>query len=179
MKPKITLLATLLFLVCLSSAYALETSLYPRFSGKTVKVFIMDVKDSIPEHELDIALVRSKLEMALKERKSITFRTASSAEEADLTVEIDLVSFSWTDHDPVDMIVGIGATAMDAAVVEDYASMQADVTVSDKRSVKPIWRERIFATVTKKPMSKTESVPLVTDNFVKTFIRDCFSKRRG
>lgn len=172
-------LVVFLLVLQIPSAYCLEESLFPRYSGKTVKVFITDVKDSTPGHELDLALVKSKLEAALKERKSITFRPVSSADEADLTIGIELVSFSWTDHDPIDMIVGIGGTAMDAAVVEDYASMQADVTVHDDRSKKPLWQKRMFATVTKKPMSKTDSVPLVTDSFVKAFIKDCFSKKRN
>lgn len=179
MKPKIVFVIFSVFFLQLSSAYCLESNLYSRFSGKTVKVFVMDVKDSSPAHDLDPALVKVQIETGLKARKSITFQVMPTAEEADLTVETELVSFFWTDQDPIDMIVGIGGTAMDAAVVEDYASMQADVTVHDARSKKPLWQKRLFATITKKPMSKSESVPLVTEIFVKTFIRDCCSKRRS
>lgn len=178
MKIKLTFIFAALFLLQFSNAHALEANLFHRFSGKTVKVFVADVKDLTQTHDLDPVLVKTQIEAGLKVRKSITFQIVPSAEEADLTIETDIVSFSWTDHDPVDMIMGIGATAMDAAVIEDYASMNADVTVTDNRSKKPLWQNRVFATVTKKPMSKTESLPLVAENFVKAFIKDCFSKRR-
>ena len=68
---------------------------------------------------------------------------------------------------------------VDAATIEDYARLQADVTVTDKHSQTPLWKERVFSTVTKKPMSKVESIPIITKNFVKMFIKDCFSKRRN
>jgi len=177
MKLKLVFLTLLLFSIQLSNAYCLEPSLFPRFSGKTVKVFVMDVKSSAQAYDIDPALVKTRIEAVLKERKSIKFQVVPAAQEADITVETQIVGFSWSDHDPVDRLMGIGAAAMDAAVVEDYASMEADVTVSDARSKKPLWQKRLFATITKKPMSKTESVPLVTENFVKVFIKDCFSKR--
>ncbi len=179
MKQKLVFLTTFLFLVQLSNAYCLEPNLFPRFSGKTVKVFVAEVKDSTKEHGHDPALVKTRIEAVLKERKSIKFQVVPAADEADITIETEIVGFSWSDHDPVDMLAGVGAAAMDAAVVEDYAAMEADVAVSDARSKNPLWQKRLFATITKKPMSKTESVPLVTENFVKAFIKDCFSKRRS
>ncbi len=179
MKSKIVFLGAFLFLFQFSQADALESSLFSRFSGKTVKVFVAEVKDATAEHDMDLAQVKSRIEAGLKDRKSIRFQIVPSAEEADLVMETNIVTFNWSDHDPIDMLVGVGGTAMDAAVVEDYAAVQADVTVLDAKSKRALWRKRMFATITKKPMSKAESVPLVTDNFVKAFIKDCFSKRRN
>lgn len=59
MKPKIAVLVFSLFLVHLSNAYCLESSLFSRFSGKTVKVFVAEVKDSTQERGLDPALVKA------------------------------------------------------------------------------------------------------------------------
>ncbi len=179
MKIKIVFLAAFLVLGQFSNAYCLEANLFSRYSGKSVKVFIADIQDGTSAHELDLSLVKARIEAGLKERKSIKFQVVTSPDTADITMETTIVSYAWSDHDPIDMLVGIGGTAMDAAVVEDYASLQADVTISDARSKKPLWQKRLFATITKKPMSKPESLPLVTDNFVKAFIKDCFSKRRS
>ena len=179
MKLRIVLFVAFLSFAVFSNAHALETNLFSRYSGKTVKVFVADIQDATATRELDLALVKARIEAGLAGRKSITFKVVPTAETADITMETKIISYGWSDHDPIDMLVGVGGTAMDAARIEDYASMQADVTVSDVRSKKPLWKKRLFATITKKPMSKTESLPLVTDNFVKAFIKDCFSKRRS
>jgi hypothetical protein len=176
---KVVFISIFLCYVQFSNSYCLELTLFPRFSGKTVKVFIAEVKDLSLEQNIDPALVKTRLEEGLKERKSIKFQVVPAAEEADVIVETQIAGFSWSNHDPVDMLVGIGGTAMDVAVVEDYAAMEADVTVTDARSKNPLWQKRLFATVTKKPMSRTESVPLITEKFVKVFIKECFSKKKN
>jgi hypothetical protein len=179
MRQKLVFFAGFLFFIQLSYAYCLEANLFTRFSGQTVKVFVADVKDMTKTHDIDPVPVKTRIEAALKVRKSIKFQVVPAVEEADIMVEAQLIGFFWSDHDPVDMLVGVGAVAMDAALVEDYAAMETDVTVSDARSKNQLWRKRLFATITKKPMSKAQSVPLITDNFVKVFMRDCFSKRRN
>lgn len=179
MKSKTVFLALFLALFQLSNAYCLETSLFPRFSGKTVKVYVAEVKDATQTHELDPAMVKTRMEKSLGDRKSIKFQIVPTAAEADLTIETQIAGFTWSDHDPVDMLVGVGGTAMDAAVVEDYAAIEATVTVSDVKSNQPVWKKKLFATVTKKPMPKEDSKPLAIDSFLKVFIRDCFSKRKN
>lgn len=174
-----SLMASFLFLSAVSGAFCLEANLYQRFSGKTVKIFVADVTDSTSAKEMDLALVKERIQTALRDRKSIQFQIVSAAQEADIVMDTQISSYVWTDHDPVDMLVGIGGTAIDAATIEDYAAIEADVTILDVRSQKPIWQDRVFATITQKPMSKAESLPLVTDNFVKAFIKECFSKRRN
>ncbi len=178
MKTKIAILSIFIFFIQFLNAYCLESSLYSRFSGRPVKIFIGDVKDSTKEHELDLAMIKSRIAAGLEGRKSVKFQVVPTVQEADISLDTQVTGYLWTDHDPIDMLVGIGATALDAAKIEDYAAMEADVTVTDVKSDKPIWKKHMFATVTKKPMSKAQSVPLVTDNFVKAFIKDCFSKRR-
>ena len=91
----------------------------------------------------------------------------------------DLRGFFWTDHDPVDMLIGAAATAMDAAVVEDYASMTGYFEVVDTRSGKILWKAESTGNITKKPMSRQDSVPLVSDELVQSFIKSCFGKSKS
>ena len=154
-------------------------SLYRLFDGKLVKVYLADVKDSSQTHEVDPKIVKGKLEEALKNRKSIRFQTVDRAEQADLSIETDLKGFFWTDHDPVDMLIGVGAAAMDAAVQEDYARLEADFAVTDVRAHKVLWQNRLTGSVTKKPMPKPDSVPLASEALAKTFLKECFSKKKS
>ncbi len=175
MKFKILFLASCL-LAATSNSYA--DNLFPQFNGKTVTVFVADVKDSTKDREVNSQTLKNELEKALTDRKSIHFQVVPTAEEAQIVIDTDIYEFMWTDHDPIDTLVGVVGTVADAVRIEDYARLQADVTVTHKESQKPIWKERVLATVTKKPMSKIESIPIITEHFVKMFIKDCFSKRR-
>lgn len=177
LKTRVAAFAALLFLMS-APAWALEKSLFKRYEGKTVKVYVA-VEDGSKGGEVGAALVKEKFEKALASRKSITFKPVSSVEEADLAVDVKVLGFTWTDHDPVDMLMGVGGTAMDAAVIEDYAAVEADTAVREVRSKSVLWKERLFATVTKKPMPRPDSLPIVTEELAKIFLRDCFSKKRS
>jgi hypothetical protein len=174
MKFKIMLLAS--FLVA-AAGFAHAQNLYTKYNGGAVKIFISEIKNSTQEADVNTQTLKTEIEKALKERKSITFRFVSTAEEAEIVIDATVNEFMWTDHDPVDMLVGVAGTAADVAMVEDYARLQADVTVTDNKSKKTVWRERVLATITKKPMTKSESFPLVAENFAKSFIKSCFSKK--
>ncbi len=166
----------MLGLFATSVAWA-DPNLFSRFSGKPVKVYVAPAEDSTSTHDIDTAVLKTKLEEALKGRKSIRFQIVENAADADLTIESQVVGYVWTDHDPVDMLVGIGGAAADAALVEDFASTEVDMKVTDTKSKIVVWRDRIRASVTKKQMSRPDSVPLVSDQLAKTFIKECFSKR--
>jgi len=171
----------ILFVVsCLLAATGIShaDNLFPQFGGKIVKVFVANVKDSTKDHEVNSQTLRNELEKALTDRKSIHFQVVPTTEEAQIVIDTDIKEFMWTDHDPIDMLIGVVGIATDAVYVEDYARLQADVTITDKHSQRPLWKERVLATVTKKPMSKVESLPIITKNFVEEFIKNCFSKRR-
>ena len=168
----------------LSSAFtvgavsATPTSLFPLFGGKTVKVYVADVKDSTDTHEVDALSVKTKLQEALKGRKSIHFEVVEKPQDAAISIEAELKGSLWTDHDPVDMLMGAGMAAMDAATIEDFASVEADIAVSDARTNKILWQDRVRASITKKPMSRGESISLVSGSLAKEFIKECFSKKR-
>lgn len=154
-------------------------SLYPLFHDKTVKVYVAGAKDSTNDHETDPKAIKLKIEEALKSRRSIRFEVVQDPSQAELLVETDVNEYIWTDHDPVDMMMGAASIAYDIATIEDYARLQADMTVSDVKSQKTLWKDRVMATITRKPMSRHESIPLVTEEFAKVFIKDCFSKKRS
>src|SRR3989338_4243795 len=174
-----------IFLIFIFTAFFISTlshaqpaSLYRLFNEKVVKVYVAPIKDLSSGHDVEPALVESKLKEALKNRKSIHFVIVEQKEQAQLAIAIELKGFMWTDHDPVDMIMGLGAAALDAAKVEDYASLEADFTVSDVLKDKILWQERVRASVTKKPMPKPDSLPLVAEGLAKSFLKSCFSKKR-
>ena len=165
--------------VAMTAVSAGPTSLFSLYGGKSVKVYVAGVEDSTQTHEVDPGMVKAALEEELKARKSIRFQVVDKPEDAELSVGTQLKGFMWTDHDPVDMLMGVGMAAMDAADIEDYASVEADVTVTDVRSKKILWQDRVRASITKKPMSRAESIPLVASGLAKEFIKGCFSKHSG
>lgn len=160
-------------------AWAATGSLYSRFEGKTVKTYLADVTDESSGHEVDPALLKASLRQALESRKSTRFVLVNSPEEADIRIDTAIQGYFWTDHDPVDMLMGTAAIAMDTAVIEDYASVEARVAVTDLKSSKILWDNKFSASVTKKPMSQADSIPLVCGDFAKTFIKKCFGKTRA
>ena len=168
----------LIFSIALAPAAlaAKPKSPYERFVGKNVKVYVAPVQDATADKAVDAANLRAQIEEAFKSRKSLSFTVVPTPEESQITVQTEITEFMWTDHDPVDMLMGIGGAALDTAVVEDYARLQANVVVSDTATKKEYWKERVMSTVTKKPMSKTESIPLVSEGFAKTFLREAFSR---
>lgn len=177
-KLRLALIFFIVLLFPIASVLAAETgNLYPLFYGKTVKIHVAEVKDSTKDHETDRKIIKEKLEEALAKRKNIHFQITQDPSEAEIIVNTEVQEFMWTDHDPVDMLIGVVGTVKDIVTVEDYARLQADISMTDTKTHKELWKQRLMATVTKKPMSRKESIPLVTEKFVKVFVRDCFSKR--
>lgn len=174
MKIKALFLASC-FLAAAGTAHA--ENLYEKYEGKSVKVFISDIKDSTQDRGMDAQVLKSELQKALTERRSIRFEFVPLAADAQLVIDTNISEFMWSDNDPIDMLAGVGAVAADAALVEDYARIQAEVTITDQRNSKTVWKDRILASVTKKPMTQAESIPLVAEKFAKTFIKNCFSKK--
>lgn len=170
---------TLVLMSCmiLAAGNVHAENLYTKYDGKSVKVYIADIQGTTQERVMDAQVLKAEVQKALAERRSIRFEMVASAEEADLKIETTVTDYLWSDHDPIDMLAGAGAIAADAAMIEDYARLQAAVTITDQRKSKVVWKDSIFASVTKKPMSQTESIPLVAEKFAKTFIKNCFSKK--
>ncbi len=178
MKIKSIFLIPLALGVGILSAQAADApNLLKTFEGREVRILVMEIKNSSSEPSLDMSLMKQEIQDALSERKSIHFKNVSDPEAADLAVETDIREYHWSDHDPVDMLMGVSSAAMDAASVEDYAELHAEVTVTDVKKNRVLWKDRIRSAITKKPMSKIESVPLLAKAFSKDFIKQCFGKK--
>lgn len=156
-----------------------SASLYPKYSGKAdVKVFIGELKDNTGKNEADLAALKTALESAFTERKSIRFRLVPSKAEADIEVRAAVTEFYFTEQDPVDMIAGIGMAAMDAVKQEHYARIQADVSVLDAKNDRALWKSSLKATMTGM-FSAAEARKDIGARLARVFMRDAFSKKRS
>jgi hypothetical protein len=167
------------FLVALfacSSAHA--ASLYETYSREaSVPFYVESVTDSSKDKKADIVGLKAAIEKAFTERKSIHFKPVTDPKDAKIKITVDVKNYYWSDHDPVDMLVGVGATAMDAAMIEDYAFMEADAKIMDAKG-SPLWSQNLISTVTKKPMSPEQALPLINEDFAKNLLKNAFSKKQ-
>ncbi len=172
----------LIFLTVLGIAglgRASAESLYNQFGRQgLVKVYVADPVDTTQEKKVDLKDLKAKFEEALKNRKSIRFEVVPTREAAQIAVDCQVSELYWTDHDPVDMLMGAASAAYDAMTVEAYARMQAAVTVADVKQSRTIWEDKLIATVTKKDMSQADSAALINEDMAKGFVRACFGKGR-
>ncbi len=162
-----------------SLCFAQPPSLYSRFDGKTLKTYLADPIDQSKGHEMEPSVLKSSIQKALEGRKSVRFTIVETPEEADIRIDTTIQGFFWTNSDPIDVLIGAAAIAIDTAVVEDYASLQALVTITDMKTSRVLWQDQMNASVTKKPMSQVESLPLVSDDFAKGFVIKSFGKKRS
>src|SRR3990167_788870 len=122
------LLTALLFLG--NTGFCQSQSLYPLFNKKPLVRVVVALPTDVSEEKLvNASAFKKELESAFAARKSIRFQAVQAPGEADLMIDSEITEYYWTDHDPVDMLMGVGATAMDAAMVENYARLQAIFTV--------------------------------------------------
>lgn len=149
-------------------------TLFDRYNGKAVKVHVAEPKDATGQDKVRASELRAAIEKALAGRKSIRF-AISSESDADLVIRADVKSLYWTDHDPVDMIAGVGVAAYDAATVESFARLDARVAISDDKG-KMVWSGEPMATVTKKNMDENASHALVYEDFAQGLMRGAFGR---
>ena len=167
-------------LMAISAEAAPPQSLYPELSKKKeVRVFLVPFTDISASKKVDLKDLEVKLAEALQARKSIRFVPVADSSQADILIQAEVKDFYWSDHDPVDMLAGVGMAAMDAAVVEHYAHMNANFTVQDAKTKKMLWKDTVIATLTNKTMTEAESLPLINEDMAKVFVRQCFAKKRA
>ncbi|MFH1867492.1 MAG: hypothetical protein ABH843_00850 [Candidatus Omnitrophota bacterium] len=157
-----------------------DGNLYNTFRKKNVvKVFLPDITNLSDSKDVNIDDLKEKLKDILDNRESINFEVTENNEEADIIIDCDVTKYHWKADDPIDMIVGTAAIAYDALTSENYAYMEAMLTVSDVKTKKQLWEKRLKIDLTRKNMSMEESLPLINERAVKIFMRDCFSKGRS
>ncbi len=160
-----------------SAAAAEPNPLYEEFSRvKEVKVFVMFPADS-GVSKLDAQRFKTAVESALKGRKSIHFNVVSSEAEARLVIDSDIKGFLFSLTDPVDMLVGVGMAAMDAAKADHFAS--ADIRfVIREASGKIRWEEVVHASITDEKFTESEAREQILDRTADVFVRSAFGKKK-
>lgn len=176
MRHALTAIAAAMILWTVPAEAATTTNpVYEKLSRlRQVGIYLSPVQDATGK--ADPAAVKAAVEKALRERKSISFKIVDST-DADVRVEISITDYLYSDHDPVDMLMGTGAIAMDAIKKEHFARLIADVVVREAPTEKVLWQDRVMSTVTKEPMNEAEAKDLITADWAKTFIRYAFGKK--
>ena len=156
-------------------------SLYDELSQKKiVKVYVEDVKDSTDAKKIDLQELKGALESALSTRMTINFKVVSVKTEADIAILCDITEFLWREETPMGMITGVSAGLLDVLGKDNFARVQAKVTIIDvKNGDKAIWEDTLQATITSEEMPQPDSISILNDELVKVIMRDCFSKGKA
>ena len=161
-----------------AAVFAAEANLYDQWSHKSqVKICVLDIKPAEGK-KADVAGLKKEIEKTLQNRKSIHFVVLPDRAGADIVVEGEVLDFYWTDHDPVDMLMGAGAAAYDAMTIENYARMDAHFKVTDATG-KTVWEDKPAATITSKTLTEAESPARINEDMGKVFVSACFGKKRA
>ncbi len=167
-----------------------KNNLYSVLSDQSeVRTYIRDFTDSSGNAADMLKGLRGDLEDALASRMTINFVLVDDEQDSDLIIACDVTERIWMKEDPIDMIHSIGAVAMDVAMSENYARIQAVFAVEKGpkkivfkkahrifKRAKILWKQKVKATITKTVMSEDESMPLLEERLIKVFMRRCFSK---
>ncbi len=178
--PILIIISIFAFCVCVPQCWAdTADSLYEKYSRMAaVKVFIAQPKEVAISGKIDTAVLKKALEKALSERKSIHFEITESAAEAALSIEADLQGYYFSEHDPVDMLVGVGMAAMDAAKQDHFVRLEADYRVLDAKGGQVLWKDRLIASITDEKMTEDEAKLMILDRAADVFVRSAFGKKK-
>ena len=155
---------------------AFAGALYEQLSrAGEVKVVVAQPTD-VGTSQLDLAAFKKSLEAALQKRKSIHFVIAESDAGAKLRVETEVRGFQFSLTDPVDMLIGVGGAALDAAKNEHFASIDAQMTVKDASGAVR-WSRLVHASITDEKMSETEARGRILDRAAAVFVKEAFGKK--
>lgn len=159
-----------------AGSVSLYDSLRRRFE---IAVFVQTPTDGSGKAALDPALLKPALEKAFRERKSLHFKVVSTEAEADLTVDTQIEGFLFSETDPVDMLVGVGAAAMDAAVQDHFASVEATFIICDVKTKQILWKDKLGASVTDHTMTEVESKDKISEKLGVMLMRAAFGKKKS
>ncbi len=181
MKKFIFVLSFVLGLVVVfsTSVYAKKSeSLYNICSKKeSVKIYVAMPVDASGE-AVDVKLLKTKLESALKKRVSLSFDVVKKPKSADLIVQCEITEYFWSNEDPLDMLMGAGGAAYDAAILENYSRMQANFSVLEKSATVPCWAGKLKASVTDAEMKEKDGFLRASEKMAKVFMKEAFGKKK-
>lgn len=177
MTRRILTLSAAFALAAASAQAAPAASLYETYSRKgEVTVHVKTPVDGSGQSRLDPAVFKKQIEEALTGRKSVRFRVVPDPAGAELVVETRIDGYLRTDEDPVDMLVGAAAIAMDAARKEPYVRIEATASVASGGRV--LWSAPLTATLTGAEAVEATAPEAVGREFAKEFVSGCFGKKR-
>ena len=154
-------------------------SLYETYSRRAeVKVFVSIPTDTSDKKALDPAVLKAALEKSFSERKSIHFHPVPSEADADLALDAETQGFIFSESDPVDMLIGVEAAAMDAATVDHFAAADVLFTVREAKGQKVLWKEKLHASVTDHTMTEAESKDKIAGRLGEVLMREAFGKKK-
>jgi hypothetical protein len=142
------------------------------------KAYISAVTNSTGDRNVNEKNVKKSIEEALRVRRSHTFEIAKSEASADITVEVDIVEYFWTEKDPVEAVFPPAAAAIDGARDENYARLAANIVVKDAENGKKLWGDKIRSAITDDTMSKKASYGLISKELAKDFVARLCRKPR-
>lgn len=173
-------LAFFLTVFTLASAVAhaaQNESLYERFRLSGTVLYAVEDPTAVGEvKNADLPGLKSEIAKTLEGRKSLTFKPADDPLKADVTVEVEVRELHWSPVDPVDMLVGVGAIALDTARQEHYGRMQANVSVKDKAG-RVVWKDKLISTITDNSMSEADAPARLNASLSQLFVREAFGKK--
>lgn len=175
---KLLLVISLLVSMTAAPVWAAEKNpLYEQLSRqKEVRVYVAAPVDGGATN-LDPEAFRKAVEEALKNRKSIRFAPVASEAEAQYVVETNIKGFMFSLTDPVDMLAGVGMAAMDAAKVDHFASVDAEMTVREAKG--PVsWKDTIHASITDETMTEEQARERIPARCAELFVRGAFGKNK-
>jgi monomeric isocitrate dehydrogenase len=120
--------------------------------------------------------LKKMIEDAFAARTRYKFTVVQTPQEANIIFRGDIVEYIWMKEDPIDEVYGIGAAAMDAAFIENYARIQIQSEIIDVKKNSVLWSDKVKATMTKKDMPIEESYALIYPKIIKSEVIEIFRK---
>jgi hypothetical protein len=167
-------------LLCSGDVHARRKgSIIEFFDDKDViKAYVSDVVNSSGDRKIDVKKLKNSIEEALRSRLSHTFEIVKKKDKADIIINTEVLEYLWTEHDPVDTVMGFPAMVYDAVQKKNYACMKAIFIILDAKDGAQIWRKTLRSTITKSHMTEKESYNLSNERIAKIFLWKLLKKPR-
>ncbi len=144
-----------------------------------IKVYIDGIINSSGDSKIDVKDLKGNIEKAFLSRTKYNFDIVKDKRGADIIVTVDVEGFFWTDHDPIDIPSLYGAVA-DAVIQENYARMDALITVNETKRNRRLWQQKVIATITSSTMTEKESYDMISARIADMFMKELLkTKKRG
>ena len=143
---------------------------------KTISVYVENCTNSTDNKNIDVADLKKRIEHAFLTRMSHKFEIAKKESDADIILKGDIFEYYWTEEDPIDMVYGAGAIAMDVVKKDHYVRMQINFSIFLPDTGRRLWNRRLKATITNPTMTEKQSYDMANERMVEVLMRALFKK---